>query len=106
MLRDAKKAWHGVRLNQPDWSDASHSLAFGGELRREGLQFHFILNGFWEPLDFELPKLDRGRWRRWIDTSLDSPLDIVPWEQASEIPNEPYRAADRSVVMLFTNSKG
>ena len=32
MLRDAKKAWHGVKLGQPDWSPGSHSLAFGAEL--------------------------------------------------------------------------
>ena len=55
--RDAKKAWHGVKLNEPDWGDRSHSLALGAELRREGLRFHFILNAFWEPLEFELPGL-------------------------------------------------
>ena len=106
MLRDAKKAWHGVKLNQPDWSDSSFCLAFGGEMRGEGLLFHLILNAYWEPLDFELPKLEFGRWRRWIDTSLDSPNDISPWEQALEVPGNSYRAEDRSVVMLFSNSKG
>ena len=30
MLRDAGKAWHGVKLNQPDWGDASHCIALGG----------------------------------------------------------------------------
>ena len=32
LLREAKKAWHGVKLDQPDWSPRSHSLAFGLEL--------------------------------------------------------------------------
>ena len=74
LLRDAKKAWHGVKLEQPDWSHYSHSLAFGAELRREGLRFHLILNAYWEPLDFELPVCDdRDGWRRWIDTALDPP---------------------------------
>jgi glycogen operon protein len=106
MLRNARKAWHGVKLNRPDWGDASHSLALGGELRREALRFHFVLNAFWEPLDFELPRLDHGRWRRWIDTSLDSPNDIVPWEQAPEVSGDSYRVADRSVVMLFASTQG
>src|SRR4029079_6771471 len=57
MLEEANKAWHGVRLYQPDWSDCSRSLALGAELRREKLFFHFIMNAYWEPLDFELPKL-------------------------------------------------
>ena len=81
-LRHAKKAWHGVRLNQPDWGDFSHSLAFGAELSQEGLRFHLILNAYWEPLDFELPVCDHGEgWHRWIDTALAPPNEIVEWER-------------------------
>jgi glycogen operon protein len=106
MLRDARKSWHGVKLNQPDWDDASHSLALAAELRGEGIQFHLILNAYWEPLEFELPKLEGAKWRRWIDTSLESPDDIVPWEQAPEVIGDSYRVTDRSVVMLFASNKG
>src|SRR5260370_13353764 len=28
LLRESNKAWHGVGLNQPDWRNLSHSLAF------------------------------------------------------------------------------
>ena len=28
------KGWHGVKLNQPDWSDDSHSVALSAELPR------------------------------------------------------------------------
>jgi glycogen operon protein len=106
LLREANKAWHGVRLNQPDWGDSSHSIALGGELRKEGLFFHLILNAFWEPLDFELPRQEGGGpWRRWIDTALDSPHDIVPWQTAPPISGDGYRAEGRSVVMLFTGGK-
>jgi glycogen operon protein len=84
MLEQASKSWHGVKLNEPDWSDHSRALALCGELRKEGLLFHLILNAYWEPLEFELPKLgDKGPWRRWVDTGLDSPHDIVPWEESS-----------------------
>jgi pullulanase/glycogen debranching enzyme len=65
---------------------------------------HLILNGFWEPLEFELPPADHHRpnpWRRWIDTSLPAPHDIVPWESSPSIPGCRYRAAERSVVVLF-----
>jgi glycogen operon protein len=100
MLREAKHAWHGVKLHQPDWSDDSRSLAFGGELRRDGFSFHFMLNAYWEPLEFELPKPERGTWRRWIDTSLDSADEIVPWETAPPVSGPCYRVEPRSVVML------
>ena len=63
-----------------------------------------ILNAYWEALDFELPQLDKkseNPWRRWIDTALDSPHDIVPWNRAESVPGYSYRADARSVVMLF-----
>ncbi len=107
MLREATMAWHGVKLNQPDWRNGSHSVALGAELRGEGLAFHFIFNAFWELLDFELPELPTmNSWRRWIDTSLDSPDDIVSWEKSPPITSNMYRVADHSVVMLYTSSKG
>ena len=104
LLREAKKAWHGVKLNQPDWSQASHSVAITAEVWQERLLFHMILNAYWEPLDFELPPLDHEyapQWRRWIDTALDSPNDIVQWQTAPAVPSGPYRAEAHSVVMLF-----
>ena len=102
LLEKATKAWHGVQLNQPDWGDGSRSVALGAELRYEGLRFHFILNAYWEPLDFELPKPGDGElWRRWIDTALDSPQDIVPWQTAPTVPENVYHVGPRSVVMLF-----
>lgn len=105
LLREANKAWHGVGLDQPDWGERSQSVALSGELRNQGLLFYLILNAYWEPLQFELPAAPSGTWRRWIDTSLDSPDDIVPWEEAIPIVGNSYPAADRSVVMLYTSGK-
>jgi len=104
LIREARKAWHGVKPFQPDWSDCSHSLAFGAEINKEKLGIHFILNGYWEPLQFELPFLDNGStWRRWIDTALQSPDDIVDWRNASPIPGYVYPVEARSVVVLISN---
>jgi glycogen operon protein len=105
-LRKANTAWHGVRAAQPDWRDCSHSLAFSAELRDEELLLYLILNAYWQPLDFELPRVDRGGealWRRWIDTALDSPEDIVPWQTAQSVGASAYRAEARSVVVLFAH---
>jgi isoamylase len=104
LLRGVNVAWHGVKLNQPDWSEHSHSLAFTAELRQEKLLFHVILNAYWQPLDFELPRLDyaaENPWRRWIDTALDSPHDILEWAKAEPLHGYNYRAESRSVVMLY-----
>ena len=104
LLRGVNLAWHGVKLNQPDWSDSSHSIAFTVEIRQEKLLFHVILNAYWQPLDFELPRLDNAAenpWRRWIDTALDSPHDIFEWAKAEPLHGYNYRAESRSVVMLY-----
>jgi glycogen operon protein len=102
-LREAHRAWHGVKLHQPDWGDCSHSIALCAELRREGLFFHFMLNAYWEPLDFELPGVGRDRpWRRWIDTALDSPHDIQDWPEAPVVPGGSYRVGPRSVAWLIS----
>jgi glycogen operon protein len=102
LIEQADKAWHGVRLNEPDWGEGSHCIAFEAQLKKEELDFHLILNGYWEPLDFELPAAPAGRpWRRWIDTFLTSPDDIVDWQAAPSVPRNSYGAGPRSVVMLY-----
>jgi isoamylase len=105
LLREAKRVWHGVKLNQPDWSPSSHSLALTFEAEKERLLFYSIRNAYWEPLDFDLPPLDQDgtHWRRWIDTSLDSPNDIAQWQQATAVPCSTYRAEAHSVVVLFAD---
>ncbi|PYO11216.1 MAG: glycogen debranching enzyme GlgX [Candidatus Rokuibacteriota bacterium] len=98
--------WHGVKLGEPDWRNSSHSLAFTVRLTMDRTHYHTILNAYWEPLEFELPPVaDGGRhpWRRWVDTFLDSPHDIVEWEQAPAVPGRTYRAEPRSVVVLFAD---
>jgi glycogen operon protein len=101
------KGWHGVRLNQPDWSEHSHSVALSAELPAEGLHLFFIFNAYWEPLDFELPQPgsgDSAPWRRWIDTFLDPPEDIVAWQEAPEVGLSHYQAGPRSVVVLWRSA--
>ena len=76
-------------------------------MTRERLLVHLIVNAYWEPLDFELPPVDDEYgpfWRRWIDTSVDSPNDIVPWKTAPAVSHAPYRAEARSVVVLIAHA--
>src|SRR5437588_4633388 len=101
LLRAGNLAWHGVKPGQADWGVSSHSLAVSAE--KQDLIWYFILNAFWEPLDFELPRAGKSgtSWRRWIDTALESPEDIVEWETAPVVATQSYRAAARSVVPLY-----
>ena len=99
LIAGATKAWHGVKLGQPDWGEHSHSIAFTAKMQKE-LLVHLILNAYWEPLEFEVPPAD-SPWRRWIDTSLSSPQDIVDWKKAPSVHGRTYAAGPRSVVVLY-----
>jgi isoamylase len=106
LLRRVNPVWHGVKLYQPDWGESSRSIAFAVALHQEALLFHVILNAYWEHLEFELPELNsigQDPWRRWIDTALDSPRDILPWESAEPVRGYTYRAEARSVVILLAD---
>jgi glycogen operon protein len=109
LVHQAFKSWHGAKLNQPDWSDNSHSLALSVEVHKERLLFYIIVNAFWKALDFELPGVDggyRGPWRRWIDTTLESPADIVEWHEAHPVSGVVYRVGPRSTVVLIAGGLG
>ena len=104
LIRIADISWHGVELNRPDWGPSSHSIAFAATV--SGMSFHIIFNAYWKPLEFELPWVSRdGRtpWHRWIDTFLDSPHDIIDWDEAPVVSGNRYRVEPRSVVALFAS---
>jgi isoamylase len=109
LLRRAEIDWHGVRLGRPDWSDASHSLALTVRPRQRQipLWLHVMFNAYWEALDFELPLAPEAAvagWQRWIDTSLQSPEDIMDAAAAPTVSGIQYRVAPRSVVALFSRT--
>jgi len=104
LLRMAERTWHGVKLGQPDWSNSSHSLALQADARSQNLLLYLILNEYWEPLEFELPPAtSENPWRRWIDTSLDSPADIAEWHTALPVTTRSYTAGPRSVIVLYAH---
>ena len=104
LLERTQLEWHGVVLNQPDWAEESHSLALTVRMPDGQFVRHVMLNAYWEPLTFALPPAGDGRepWRRCIDTALESPDDIHPWENAPFVSHATYVVQPRSVVLLMT----
>ncbi len=97
-----KIIWHGVKLNQPDWSQKSKSIAMhltGGDLDND---IYLIANADKKDFSFELPQLTEGnKWHRFVDTMLNSPDEIA------EVDNEVfcndqslYKVWSRTVVVL------
>ena len=104
LIRQASKAWHGVKaraagLERPFPQPRLRGGAPAGRAARvpdpervlgaAGVRAAAGGDG------------DAGPWRRWIDTALESPQDIVPWQTAPALSGPTYRAAAHSVVVLF-----
>jgi glycogen operon protein len=101
LLRQGKIQWHGVRLDRPDWGQDSCSLAAAVESLRGRSLLHFMLNAYWEPLEFELPSPESPGWRRLVDTHRESPDDICDVADAPVVESPTYLVQPRSVVLLF-----
>lgn len=103
ILRDVSVTWHGTKLNAPDWSEHSHSLALTVSSLSQRHLFHIMLNAYWEALEFELPPAPPGTgWKRVLDTWLPSPKDVFHPDFAPSIPGERYLVQPRSLVVLAT----
>ena len=100
-------AWHGTRLHAPGFDDPSgRALAFTAAGFGGSADLHVMMNMFWEPLDFEIP-VDPGRlWHVAIDTSADSPADIVDRDRTPPYPESSCRVAGRSIIVLRSAAGG
>jgi glycogen operon protein len=109
IIRQARIEWHGVRLGQPDWGRDSHCIAFTAWSLSGQVAFHLMVNAWREPLEFELPPtrgLTGNRWRRWVDTSLPSPADIVTLAEAPAVTYETYRLTAYSLAVMYSSLSG
>jgi glycogen operon protein len=72
-----------VEINQPDWAEWSHTLAWSVHERVQGPLLWCGLNAYSRAIHFELPVCPSG-WVRVIDTALpageDLPSRPQPWK--------------------------
>ena len=96
--------WHGIRLNQPDWSTDAHALAFTADSVHGRFRLHMMINAYWEPLAFAVPPVDasrQGPWRRLVDTALASPDDIQEPLKAPVHQAASYTVQSRAMAVLI-----
>ena len=106
LLSQAQVVWHGVELNQPDWSDDSRSFALTFTSICSRFRLHLMANAWWQPLAFAVPEPGDHfhPWRCWIDTARPSPEDCFAWDDSAPLLEGPCQVMERSIRVLCTES--
>ncbi len=101
MRNEPSLTFHGRKLGHPEWNAEARWLGFCLNYPAGGEQLHVILNAFWEPVEFEVPRLKPPVfWRRVICTAAESPQDIQKAESAPIHSDATYLAPPRSATVF------
>jgi glycogen operon protein len=98
-------SWHGVKVNKPDWSKNSKTLAFliDGSDVIEGAEkdndIYVILNSYHKDLEFQLPRIKGKKWYRIADTGRKD--DFL--ERPKVVDSETYPVKNRSSVIFISD---
>ncbi|QEY31044.1 glycogen-debranching protein [Synechococcus sp. RSCCF101] len=98
------RSWHGVSVQQPDWAEWSHSIAWSVEERHGGARLWCGMNAYHEPMEFTLP-ICQNPWLLRIDTARPAGEDLPATPEAiggaTSVPLQP-----RSLVLLTDSGGG
>jgi glycogen operon protein len=95
-------SWYGAKAEPPNWHDPraqvlGFTLAGVGEQEAD---LHVLLNMAPSPLETLLPPVVGRRWQLAVDTSRESPDDIVPAAAQQPVEKAAISVAARSVVVF------
>ena len=93
--------WFGAD-NGPDLGENSRAIAYYLSGASHGdVDLYVMINGWWEPLSFEIQEGRPGEWKRVMDTGLPSPADLVDAGDEPVLLADHYELGPRSVVVLI-----
>lgn len=101
IISQSRIRWHGVKINQPDWSEHSHSIAMESKQPASEHTSYVAFNSYWEDLYFELPHSPNGKWLRLVDTSLTDGQDIYMEGDKKYFVSKGYLVKARSMVIFI-----
>jgi glycogen operon protein len=114
--RFADITWHGLELNEPDWSGGARVLAFmldGTELAPEDQvgtnerddDFFVMMNGDQTKHAFYLPPTREGTtWIRIVDTGKASPEDILDEDKGEPLPHGKYHLQPSAIALFIAKT--
>ena len=74
--------WHGIKLDSPDWSSWSHTIAFSINKGGTDPMVWIGLNAYSKSIDFQLPKC-KYNWLKVIDTSISDIFEPITVNEQS-----------------------
>ncbi len=93
--------WYGVGP-EVDSAHHSHTLAYCLHGASQGDQdIYVMINAYWQDLLFTIQEGAFDEWRRVVDTSLESPADILNPGHEELLPSLLYSVKARSLVVLI-----
>ena len=90
-----KYYWHGAKLNNPDWSSWSHTVAFSINKGEANPLIWAGLNAYTKNIDFSLPG-SKGNWLKVVDTNIPEIIEPCP------IINKSINIQSRSSVVIIS----
>lgn len=91
---------HGVKLNSPDYSYHSLSIAFELKDIESDTKFYIALNSYHGDLTFELPPLEKNKkWYMLVDTAVENELNF---KGDTSIKDKFYPVKSRSAIILIS----
>ena len=87
--------WHGAKLERPDWSSWSHSIAFSLNKGKNNPLIWAGLNAYSKSIDFYLPK-SKSKWLKIIDTNESLTSVPIPINDTS------VKVENRSSVLIIS----
>jgi len=74
--------WHGTKLDSPDWSSWSHTVAFSINKGKTNPLVWIGLNAYSKSIDFPIPKC-KYNWLKVIDTSMSEIFEPIALNEKS-----------------------
>jgi len=90
-----KYHWHGTKLDSPDWSSWSHTVAFSINKGETNPLVWIGLNAYSKNIDFCLPR-SKGNWLKVVDTNVNQIKEPFP------IINQSINIKSRSSVLIIS----
>ena len=97
---DQEITWHGKKPFHSEWNSPNNFIAYSVKDSLQKKDYFICFNAQSDSVFLTLPFLEKGPWRRVVDTSLESPYDFIEDEEECPHYNRAYILNPYSALIL------